>query len=276
MLELRSIVHPTDFSDASAEAFVHALRIALTAKSGLTLLHVTNPLDERDWVTFPHVRAVLADWGLMSESAPEAAVAEKLGIKIAKVDLSPQSAADGVLRYLDDHPAARIVLGTQARDGVARLLHGSVAEKLARHAKVPTLFVPNGARGFVDPLRGEIHLKRLLIPVDHDPKPAAAVNAIMHFAHMLAGPEVDERLFHAGRDAPQLRHHTKPHLAVPVALVSGDPVDSIINEAIDWQPDLIAMPTAGHRGVLDALRGSTTERVIRQSPCPVLAVPASV
>jgi hypothetical protein len=27
------------------------------------------------------------------------------------------------------------------------------------------------------------------------------------------------------------------------------------------------MPTAGHRGVLDALRGSTTERVIRHAPC---------
>jgi nucleotide-binding universal stress UspA family protein len=34
------------------------------------------------------------------------------------------------------------------------------------------------------------------------------------------------------------------------------------------------MPTAGRQGVVDALRGSTTERVIRQAPCPVLAVPA--
>jgi nucleotide-binding universal stress UspA family protein len=33
------------------------------------------------------------------------------------------------------------------------------------------------------------------------------------------------------------------------------------------------MPTAGHHGVLDALRGSTTERVIRHAPCPVLALP---
>jgi nucleotide-binding universal stress UspA family protein len=32
------------------------------------------------------------------------------------------------------------------------------------------------------------------------------------------------------------------------------------------------MPTAGHHGVLDALRGSTTERVIRHAPCPVLAL----
>ena len=36
---------------------------------------------------------------------------------------------------------------------------------------------------------------------------------------------------------------------------------------------LIAMPTAGQKGFLDALRGSTTERVVAQARCPVLAVP---
>jgi nucleotide-binding universal stress UspA family protein len=32
--------------------------------------------------------------------------------------------------------------------------------------------------------------------------------------------------------------------------------------------------TEGHRDFFDALRGSTTERVLRASHCPVLAVPA--
>ena len=276
MSELRSILHPTDFSDASAEAFVHALRIALTAQCSLTLLHVADAADTRDWVTFPHVRMVLANWGLIGEHEPEAAVAERLGVKIAKIELAPQSAIDGILQYLDEHPADLIVLATQGRDGTARWLQGSVAEAIARESKAPTLFVPNGARGFVDPRRGEIHLKRLLIPVDRDPKPAAAVGAIMRFAHLLAGPQVEERLFHVGRDAPQIQHHARPSLPVPVATVGGDPVDGIVNEANDWQPDLIAMPTAGRHGFLDALRGSTTERVIRQAPCPVLAMPASL
>jgi hypothetical protein len=37
---LQSIVHPTDFSDLSARAFAHALRIAIAAKSALHALHV--------------------------------------------------------------------------------------------------------------------------------------------------------------------------------------------------------------------------------------------
>lgn len=32
------------------------------------------------------------------------------------------------------------------------------------------------------------------------------------------------------------------------------------------------MATKGHEGFLDALRGTTTERVLRQAECPVLAV----
>jgi nucleotide-binding universal stress UspA family protein len=34
------------------------------------------------------------------------------------------------------------------------------------------------------------------------------------------------------------------------------------------------MATAGHQGLFDDLRGSTTERVLRDAPCPVLAIPS--
>jgi nucleotide-binding universal stress UspA family protein len=33
------------------------------------------------------------------------------------------------------------------------------------------------------------------------------------------------------------------------------------------------MPTAGRHGLVDALRGSVTERVLHEAPCPVLAIP---
>jgi nucleotide-binding universal stress UspA family protein len=273
MLTLRSIVHPTDFSDASAAAFTHALRIALTAKCALTVVHVAAA--PYDWTAFPPVRSALAGWGLASEHDTPRAIAEKLGIKVAKIAIERQPTIGGILRYLDQHPADLIVLATQAREGVARWLHGSVAEKLARLAKVPALFVPAQARGFVDSARGEIHLKRVLIPVDREPAPAAAVNTIMGFAHLLADIDVEERLLHVGRHPPELKHHLKPHKPAAVALRQGDVVQSIIDAAADWPPDLIGMATAGHHGFLDALRGSTTERVVRQAPCPVLAVPVS-
>jgi nucleotide-binding universal stress UspA family protein len=49
-------------------------------------------------------------------------------------------------------------------------------------------------------------------------------------------------------------------------------VNAIVDAAIELDVDLIGMPTAGHHGVLDVFRGSTTERVIRHAPCPVFAL----
>ena len=56
---------------------------------------------------------------------------------------------------------------------------------------------------------------------------------------------------------------------------SGQPVETILRAATERNADLIVMATAGRQGFLDALRGSTTERVLRHAPCPVLAVPSA-
>ncbi len=48
----------------------------------------------------------------------------------------------------------------------------------------------------------------------------------------------------------------------------------ILQAADECRADLIVMTTRGHHGFLDALRGSTTERIVRNSTCPVLALPA--
>jgi nucleotide-binding universal stress UspA family protein len=53
----------------------------------------------------------------------------------------------------------------------------------------------------------------------------------------------------------------------------GEVVDELVMAAREHHVDLIAMTTAGHEGILDALRGSVTQQVLRQAPCPLLAVP---
>ncbi len=54
----------------------------------------------------------------------------------------------------------------------------------------------------------------------------------------------------------------------------GDVVEEILQVEQELAADLIVMPTQGHQGFLDALRGSTTEQIVRKAHCPVLAVPA--
>jgi nucleotide-binding universal stress UspA family protein len=53
----------------------------------------------------------------------------------------------------------------------------------------------------------------------------------------------------------------------------GDVVEQILHEEAEWSPDLMVLATQGHRDYLDALRGSTTERVLRGARCPVLTIP---
>jgi len=57
------------------------------------------------------------------------------------------------------------------------------------------------------------------------------------------------------------------------AAESGDPVTTIIDQALAMSADLIVMGTHGHRGFKRFLLGSVTEHVLREAPCPVLTVP---
>ena len=53
----------------------------------------------------------------------------------------------------------------------------------------------------------------------------------------------------------------------------GEVAATILEAAND--ADMIVMATEGRHGIVDAMRGSVTERVVRGASCPVLAVPAA-
>jgi nucleotide-binding universal stress UspA family protein len=77
-------------------------------------------------------------------------------------------------------------------------------------------------------------------------------------------------LLHVGEDLP-IFDGLLPH----IELRQGPVIETILSYAGEIGADMIAMPTQGRRGLLDALRGSTTERILRDAPCPVYAVPAT-
>ena len=54
----------------------------------------------------------------------------------------------------------------------------------------------------------------------------------------------------------------------------GDPVDTIVDQAISIPADLIVMGTHGRSGLNRLLYGSVTEHVLHRAPCPVLTVPS--
>jgi nucleotide-binding universal stress UspA family protein len=271
---LQSIVHPTDFSELSARAFAHALRIAIATKSALHALHV-EPQEPGEAGTFPQVRRMLTQWGFIGEHETASEIAAKLGFLVSNIRIDGPSPAQAILDFLDQRATDLLVLGTHGRDGLERLLVGSVAETVSRRSSIPTLFVGSSARTFVSEVSGDMTLRRVLIPVDYSPAPARAVEAVRRFAQTLTGTDTSIFLLHIGTSAPVIFTASRElEFPQPVILRSGPVVRSILDAADEFEVDLIGMPTAGHNGVLDALRGSTTERVLRHAPCPVLAVPA--
>jgi nucleotide-binding universal stress UspA family protein len=271
---IRSIAHPTDFSDLSGVAFAHALRIALATRSKLHLLHVV-PQDTGAALAFPHVRQLLVQWGLAEQSDPPWVVASELGIEVDTTRIKWEQPAQGVLSFLREQPCDLLVLATHGGEGIEHWLRGSVSEIVSRHSAIPSLFLAPGARGFVSPVSGELQLRRALVPIDYSPRADKAIEAARRLAALLTGGGIVLHLVHVGSSAPPLPATSAGHHLPPVMLRHGNVASTIVDVAIEFEVDLIAMPTAGHRNPLDLLRGSTTERVIRHAPCPVLAIPAA-
>jgi nucleotide-binding universal stress UspA family protein len=273
---IESIVHPTDFSGASERAFAHALAVALVRRGSLKLLHVSRE-PHRSWREFPAVRATLERWRLLKPGSSQMQVFEELGVRVSKVAISSPFPALAVASYLDGHPTDLLVVATEGREGVARWLRGSKAEAIARWTKTMTLFVPaDTERSLVSIADGDLELNNVLIPIDHSPDPSAAIEFARRAAQIIGDGNVTITLLFVGADADMPRVQTEDGVRCRFErrCRQGDPVEVILQTAELTKAELIVMPTAGRAGVFDALRGSTTERVLRGANCPLLAVPA--
>ena len=270
---IESVLHPTDFSEASLVAFYHALKTALLTKSHFTLFNV-SPQGEPEWASFPGVRETLERWELIPKNSPRSAVGE-LGINVRKIVAEMNDPVKAVLGYLERHGVDLIVLSTRQRDGGVRWLGKSVSEPIARTAWQMTLFIPGGAKGFVSADDGSVNLHNVLIPVASSPRPEAAVAAAARLVQRLNCPEGTFTLMHVGGSdtMPAVRCPEVPGWKWAKDLRTGDVIQSIVGAAKDLNADLIVMSTDGRNEFLDSLRGSHSERVLRHGAAPLLTVP---
>ncbi len=271
---VRNILHPTDFSEASLNAFHHALKAALMSQSGLALLHV-NEHKSGEIMDFPGVRETLERWGLLPKGSSRSAVPQ-LGIEVKKVVARHGSPVGAVLHYLEDHPADLIVLATHQHEGRTSWLRQSVGEPIARNSGQMTLFVPEGIHGFVSSADGSVRLQNILVPVAETPDPQAAVEAAARLVTRMGGcPTGVFTLLHIGKngDMPKVQIPEVPGWRWENVCREGNVIQGILDFAHATNADLLVMPTDGRSNFLEALRGSHTERVLKETPAPLLAIP---
>jgi nucleotide-binding universal stress UspA family protein len=266
--------HPSDFSDASNVAFAHALKLAVSTNAKLTILHTGGNDGSYDWADFPRVRRTLERWELLPPDSPREAVFN-LGLDIEKVASPHADPVRGILQFLEKHPHDLIVLATHQHDGLDRWTHKQIAEPIARRSGEMTLFIPQDAEGFVNPECGAVSLRNILIPVDYSPDPQIAVDGAAAIAQALDCHSPVFTLLHVGDDEsfPEAIMTERETWQWKKIYGLGDVQQQILQAADHCRADLIVMATQGRDGFLDALRGSTTERIVRNSKCPVLAVP---
>lgn len=270
-----SILHPTDFSDTDFGAVAHALRIALAAKAKLTFLHVGPKGADIDWAAFPKIRGVLASWGVVKEDASHEDVIAT-GLHVRKSLRKGDDIVAEIAGEARSGEADLIVLATHQRQGIARWLNKPLAETIAREVRKPTLFVPRQIEGFVRQETGHPHLSHILVPVARSPKAKNVVEAAILLGRLLAPGPVTLTLFHVGSEGrvPSVEVSEPKGWTIRRVCRPGDVVTEVLDECEEQGADLIAMATKGREGFLDALRGTTTEQVLRAAKCPVLAVPA--
>jgi nucleotide-binding universal stress UspA family protein len=265
---ISSIAHPTDLSAQGTAAFEHALSLALANRCRLDVLHVDEPGGHSGWADFPQVRQTLQRWGALPPNASVEAVRESTGIEVRKVGIHDRDPVVGMSRYLEEHAVNLIVMASQGRAGLDRLLSSSVTAGMVQAVRTPTLIFGPAARSFIDTANGGLAIDKILVPVDHEPEPHAAILVIEQIAETF-GATLD--FVHVGATPPALRDG--PDGPRKVRTVEGPVVETLLDEARGVS--VVAMPMAGARGLVDALRGSTTERMVREVSCPVLALPVA-
>lgn len=268
-----TIVHPTNFSPGAALAFAHALAMSVASKSQLCLLQVRGEDGFFDRTQgLRQVRDTLVRWNRLPKDAPYDHWEEALDLKVSSMSITSRNARAGILEFLDDRPCELVVLATYENKSLTRWLDVSVPQSVLRKARMMSLFLRDGRKGFVDPRNGALTLNKILMPIDGSLQCLLALRRVEGMLKLVSS-DASIQLLHVGERTPTLTdEHGKP-LGKPIILRQGRVVDTILKVANELRVDAIAMPTAGRHGLLDAARGSTTARVQDDGTWPLLAVP---
>lgn len=285
MLHIKTILCPTDLSDASVRSTPLATHFARVHGAVLHLLHVHllhAMSSEKDEGPFPGEEE--------ARTALETSAGDLSWNQVVHRVERGINAAPTIIDYADANDVDLIVMGSHGRRGFRRLMLGSVTEEVVRSARRPVLVVRHEEDAA--PPTG---VDRLIVPVDFSPASKQAVAAALDLAATL---DVPIELLHAVEPIPYVQ------MAYPIAVDDGEfrahaqrRLDEIVEEldtshelrttvAVDTAEQavidaaygsaspLVVMASHGHSGLARILLGSTTERLLRNVPCPVLVAPA--
>lgn len=308
----QQILVPLDGSACSEQALVLAARLARAVDGTLYLLRIANQeyTYESTSVAGVFVPADLAEMTDL-EMKGDHAYLDKIanlpllaGLNVVKEVRAELAIPEAILNFITSHHMEIVVMGSHGRGGLARLVLGSVAQKIAWNSPVPVL-VHRVQKPEQDEQISELATPmHALVPLDGSPQaeeaivPAGLLVAALSGAgvgslHLvqiikLSAYHTDEQRRQAYEEAEQYLQDLAGRLRRVLASTFQIEIKSSVFTDDQVAPalvqiaasgdgaaaphNLIAMTTSGRGGKRRFIMGSVAEHILQKTPLPVLLI----
>jgi nucleotide-binding universal stress UspA family protein len=260
----------TDGSAEGQNAVAVTLELARACGSQVLAVQVMEvPADFQ--AVAPNVRALLGK-GVQENIEAIKAAAAKLGVPLKALVPEGQMPHAAIVAAAEKHRPDLVIVGRCGKTALARLLMGNVTARVIGHSPVNVLVVPRGAA---------LAFQRLLIASDGSPHSqvtwelalSMAKQAESQLIGVVVAPEEGDIIEAQAILRRMLTDANRAGMPLKGVNPQGVAADvGIVQQAIKNEVDLIIMGSHGRTGLKKLLMGSVTERVIGQSPCPILVV----
>jgi nucleotide-binding universal stress UspA family protein len=300
-VHFKKILCATDFSDFSNHTINYGVALAKEFGSRLIVCHVIDLSSVAIYGEFQ-----LDPIGQQNRIMEDAKDQLEALTGSQPVDWEPMitvgKPADEILKTVEEKNIDLVISATRGRSGLKRLILGSVTERLMLTLPCPLLVLRSPGHEFVSTADQAIKLKKILVGCDFSPDSdqafkhglslAQEFEAELHLANVIETPvqtnllksespaaeEVQEDYRHLlGQKLKDLvpeeaRNWCAPHTSI----LEGQPYEELAQYAELNDIDMIVMGVRGHGLMKTLFLGSTTDRVVRRAPCPVLSVGSRV
>jgi nucleotide-binding universal stress UspA family protein len=297
-MQFRRVICATDFSDFSNRTIPYGVAIAREFDAKLYVCHV---IDLSAVTIYGEFQLDPVGQQIRIQEEAQGHLAKMPGLE--QVMWEPliavgQPAAE-IARMVEEKSIDLVITSTRGHSGWKRLILGSVTQRLIRTLSCPLLAVQSPDEGFIEKGVSGIRLKKILVGSDFSADSALAMNyglslaqefeAELHLIHVVEPPTYQE-LLKPGDHVPDtvfsdafkeklnglVPKEARIWCSLQVAILRGQPYEELVAYAVTQEMDMIVLGVRGYGLVRSLLMGSTTDRVVRRSPCPVLTVSAQV
>lgn len=295
-MNFRSIICATDFSDYSNRTIPYGVAIAREFDATLYVCHV---IDLSAVTIYGEFQLDPVGQQVRIQQEAQAHLPKIPGLD--RVTWEPliavgQPAAE-IARLVEEKGVDLVITSTRGHSGLKRLILGSVTQRLMRTLSCPLLAVQSPEDGFIGKDATGIRLKKILVGCDFSTDSVLSLNyglslaqefeAELHLIHVSEPPayrefmspaEQAQDMVHTDVFKEKLEELVSPEArnwcSLQVVVLRGQAHEELVAYAVTQNMDMIVMGVRGYGLMKSLLMGSTTDRVVRRSPCPVLTVSA--